>query len=428
MGRVRITRLFVLLGLAALLAPPGEASRTSAWGSNPHASLTATRADAAGLLASLAPAARLDASAPPDIEAAEPPLFDLGDVVLVDTAAADAEHFNLGPLTLVDLNLLRGPPPSYPETRVGGFELLPPFRVGASASLSLWPRQACGFSCREVASDSRYDPWGLITSIRAETGLPADRFGTVDIESGNVLLDATVLGVFNTVASGANRIANYGANALAGLGWLQSKAEDVAVDQLGMSRADVEFANIYVATNPANAALLARGAKEGLAAAGRAADRFLAKMPVHLEPGVETPSAFGAGYFGRTPRTPRVTGTTPSGIPRVSRSWRGRYGPAAAREHHLVPQQLLGEEGFTRRLAELGVKDSEAFVHKRIALLSNEQHQAIHQEGWNDAWTAWLRNKPDFTLGDVETQIQVLMKQYELPKSSRNFARSYGKN
>ncbi|MBK6407907.1 MAG: hypothetical protein IPF66_24580 [Holophagales bacterium] len=61
-----------------------------------------------------------------------------------------------------------------------------------------------------------------------------------------------------------------------------------------MSRADVEFANIYVATNPANAALLARGAKEGLAAAGRAADRFLAKMPVHLEPGVETPSAFGA--------------------------------------------------------------------------------------------------------------------------------------
>ncbi|MHB8801041.1 MAG: GH-E family nuclease, partial [Thermoanaerobaculia bacterium] len=42
-----------------------------------------------------------------------------------------------------------------------GFELLPPFRIGASASLSLWGRQACGFSCREVVSDSRYDPWGL---------------------------------------------------------------------------------------------------------------------------------------------------------------------------------------------------------------------------------------------------------------------------
>lgn len=155
MGRVRITRLFVLLALAVLLTPRIEASRTNVWESNPHASLTATTTGAAGLLASLAPAAA------GDVDAAELPVFDLGDVVLADTADADDEHFDLGPLTLVDLNLLRGPPPSYPETRVWGFELLPPFRVGASPSLSLWGRQPCGLSCREVASDSRYDPWGL---------------------------------------------------------------------------------------------------------------------------------------------------------------------------------------------------------------------------------------------------------------------------
>jgi hypothetical protein len=157
MGRVRITRPFVLLALAALLAPHVEASRTSARESNPPASLTATNADAAAALASLVPAA----AAAADVDAAELPAFDLGDVVLVDPADADAEHFHFGPLTLVDLNLLRGPPPSYPETRVRGFELLPPFRVGASPALSLWSRRACGFSCRGVASDSRYDPWGL---------------------------------------------------------------------------------------------------------------------------------------------------------------------------------------------------------------------------------------------------------------------------
>jgi hypothetical protein len=161
MGRVRITRLFVLLALAALLVPRAEASRTSVWERNPPSSLTATTTDAAGLLASLAPAARLDARPLASVEAAAPPLFNLGDVLLADTADADAEHFDLGPLTLVDLNLLRGPPPTYPEPRVGGFELLPPFRVGASPSLSLWPRRACGFSCGEVVSDSRYDPWGL---------------------------------------------------------------------------------------------------------------------------------------------------------------------------------------------------------------------------------------------------------------------------
>ena len=154
----------MLLALAALLAPPAEASRTSVWEPTPPASIAVPRADAAGLLASLAPAATADA------EPTEPPLFNLGDVVLADIVDTDATQFDLGPLTLVDLNLLRGPPPSYPETRVGGFELLRPFRVGASPSLSLWARQACGFSCGEVASDSRYDPWGL--EVHKSLGCP----------------------------------------------------------------------------------------------------------------------------------------------------------------------------------------------------------------------------------------------------------------
>ena len=185
MGRVRITRLFVLLALAALLAPRAEASRTSAWGSNTHTSLSATTTPEAGLLASLAPAA------PDDTDATEQPLFNLGDVVLVDTADADEERFDLGPLTLVDINLLRGPPPSYPETRVGGFELLPPFRVGASPTPSLWSRQACGFSCREVVSDSRYDPWGL-TSFREWV----NEFADDAFSGGSALKKGAAAGLF----------------------------------------------------------------------------------------------------------------------------------------------------------------------------------------------------------------------------------------
>ena len=155
MGRVRITRPFVLLALAALLAPRVEASRTSVWESNPPASLTATRVDAAGLLASLAPAAAAD------VEITEALRFDLGDVDLVECELEHEERFDLGPLRLVDLNPLRGPPPSYPKTRVGGFELLPPFRVGASPSLSLWPRRACASISCGLVSDSPEDPWGL---------------------------------------------------------------------------------------------------------------------------------------------------------------------------------------------------------------------------------------------------------------------------
>ncbi len=183
MGRVRLTRPFVLLALAALLAPPAEASRTSVWERNPPASLKATTPDAAGLLASLAPAAAADT------EIAEPALFNLGDVVLADTADADAEHFDLGPLTLVDLNHLRGPPPSYPETRVRGFELLPPFRVGPSPSLSLWSRQACGSISCELVSDSPEDPWGLETGAafgaidRRDRGITNPIAGTIDPEA-----------------------------------------------------------------------------------------------------------------------------------------------------------------------------------------------------------------------------------------------------
>ena len=178
MGRVRITRLFVLLALAALPAPRVEASRTSVWERNPHSSLTETKSDTASALASLAPAAAAD------IEAEAPPFFNLGDVVLVDTADADAEHFGLGPLTLVDRNLLRGPPPSYPETRVRGFELLPPFRTGASPLLSLWSRQACGFSCLGLASDSRYDPWGLASGPSFWDGVWSWLFGKAGWSGG----------------------------------------------------------------------------------------------------------------------------------------------------------------------------------------------------------------------------------------------------
>jgi len=166
MGRVRITRPFVLLALAALLAPCVEASRTSVWESNPHAAVLA-RTDAAGLLAQLAPAGLLASLAPADdvdAVAVELPRFDLGDVVLVESELEREDRFGLGPLDLLGPTPLRGPPSSYPETRVRGLELLPPFRVGASPALSLWSRQACGSISCALASDGPEDPWGLAVS------------------------------------------------------------------------------------------------------------------------------------------------------------------------------------------------------------------------------------------------------------------------
>ncbi len=154
----------MLLALAALLAPRAEASRTSVWEQNPPAAFSVARTEAASALASIAPAAVAD------VEAEEPRRFDLGDVILVERELGHEERLDLGPLTLVDLNLLRGPLSSYPETRVRGFELLPPFRVGASASLSLWPRRACGSISCGLVSDGPEDPWGL--QVHKSLGCP----------------------------------------------------------------------------------------------------------------------------------------------------------------------------------------------------------------------------------------------------------------
>lgn len=127
-------------------------------------------------------------------------------------------------------------------------------------------------------------------------------------------------------------------------------------------------------------------------------------------------------------RGPKVTGVTRGGIPRVGPAWRARYGPASIREHHLVPQALLEKPAFTTRLSALGVKDAKEFIDRRIALIPNDLHQKLHAEGWNEAWLKWLDETPSFTLGDVEAQIQMLTRKYELPSNSRGFARPYGKN
>ena len=107
------------------------------------------------------------------------------------------------------------------------------------------------------------DPMGLVTSITAETGLPADIFSTVNYETGMPWLDYTVLGVYNTLASGAGRVVNYGWNAVAGVGWGIEQVEDFAVDHLGASRADIECLNLYLMANPAELALAANSLRIG---------------------------------------------------------------------------------------------------------------------------------------------------------------------
>jgi len=279
MGRVRITRPFVLLALAVLLAPRMEASRTSVWESNPPAAVVLAKTDAAGLLAPLAPAGPLE-SIVADADPVEPLRFDLGDVVLVESPRE--ESFRLGLADVVEPPALRGPPlldedPRQafelrdPENRVRGFELQPPFRIGTSPSLSLWSHQACAsFSCG-LASDSRYDPWGLITWITADVG-PADKAPTVNWETGNRLLDATILGAANNLVNLGGKFVNAWTNAVSGAAVVQDKLDEKVAEKgiacRGCTSFGIDMAGALSGTREAQAAYEVLGAY-GRALSGR---------------------------------------------------------------------------------------------------------------------------------------------------------------
>ncbi|MBK9374077.1 MAG: hypothetical protein IPN03_10210 [Holophagales bacterium] len=267
----------MLLALAALLAPRAEASRTSVWEQNPPAAFSVARTEAASALASIAPAAVAD------VEAEEPRRFDLGDVILVERELGHEERLDLGPLTLVDLNLLRGPLSSYPETRVRGFELLPPFRIGASPSLSLWPRRACGFPCLGLVSDGPEDPWGLRTFFTADVG-PGDVLPTLNMETGNTAVDA-VLGVGNNLFNLAAKFVNAGMNFGKGAAVVQDKLDEKVAEKgiacRGCTSFGIDMAGALSGTREAQAAY------EVLGAYGRALSGRFAPAP-----------AVGAGEAG----------------------------------------------------------------------------------------------------------------------------------
>ena len=112
---------------------------------------------------------------------------------------------------------------------------------------------------------------------------------------------------------------------------------------------------------------------------------------------------------------------------RTTKEWRNKYGPSVKREHHLVPQALLKDKNFIRQMKKLGIDDVKRYIDRKIAILPNGNHIYIHSEKWNDKWKKWLGDNPNFTLEDIEKNIKKLMKDFNIPKSSRD-AKIYGKN
>ncbi len=120
-----------------------------------------------------------------------------------------------------------------------------------------------------------------------------------------------------------------------------------------------------------------------------------------------------------------LSGSTPSGMVRNTSGYRARYGPAAMRQHHLVPQQLLKNSTFSNRLRALGY-DPRKFVDQRITEIPYALHKTLHPE-WNKQWELFANANPNFGVADIERQVKLLSEMYLVPRASRNFIRMYGR-
>jgi hypothetical protein len=273
------TRARIVSGLAALaalfLAPLAEASLTRV-----TAPATESRALA---LSSPAP---------------EPSEFSLftGDEVArsldAPRASAEAGRFHLlAAVSLLYINgaeapLVSADPPRFRKTRIGVFDFLGSRIIGVERGVSLelqWGSGRLGLETSEgigiwlsqdpmgdkdspnlysfvgMRPHEKTDPLGLLTSWRAEVG-PGDVLSTVDIESGNKLVDATVLATLNTALNIVGGAVNTATNLL----YIPQHLGEEGLRKIGWTDTDIEALRFYAMANPAEVAAAMSGLRAGV--------------------------------------------------------------------------------------------------------------------------------------------------------------------
>ena len=156
-------------------------------------------------------------------------------------------------------------------------------------------------------------------------------------------------------------------------------------------------------------------------------ERFISEDPMGL--------AASPNLFGYAPNPVewvdpwgliKCTGSTKGGIKRTTPQWRSRYGPAALREHHLIPQAMLRNPAFMAQMKVAGFKNPIDYIHRQIATIPNAEHSDAHSDGWNCDFQKWFCANKNFDKAGLQSQIKKMMIDYNIPRGSRNFSGRYG--
>ncbi|WP_419051717.1 RHS repeat-associated core domain-containing protein [Parabacteroides goldsteinii] len=105
--------------------------------------------------------------------------------------------------------------------------------------------------------------------------------------------------------------------------------------------------------------------------------------------------------------------------------------PSKINRHHLIPQEMFRNPDFMNQLKNIGIKDPADFVHRQVSDITEALHKQIHNGAgggkWNMEFRDWFENNQNFSKKDLQTQIRKMMHNHKIPRSSRNFARKYGR-
>ena len=107
----------------------------------------------------------------------------------------------------------------------------------------------------------------------------------------------------------------------------------------------------------------------------------------------------------------------------------GEY-PSSINRHHLIPQEMFNDPDFMRQLKKIGIRDPKAYIHRQTADITELKHQEIHKGihggAWNSDFKEWYDRNSNFSKKELQ-QLKKMMRNYNIPSSSRNFSRKYGR-
>lgn len=109
------------------------------------------------------------------------------------------------------------------------------------------------------------------------------------------------------------------------------------------------------------------------------------------------------------------------------------FGEASFPWHHMIPQEMFKNPEFMRQLDAITGRKARDYVNRQGVIINEVLHKDIHKGAgggaWNETFKDWFEDELEagnkLTRKGIQNQLKKMMKDFNIPRSSRTFARKY---